>query len=220
MKLKITTIIALGVIAITSCSNPQASASKVEVSQNKISETPKESTPVTIEDLLLLKKTLLWTEEDDKYLKMAGDVLEPQLDDVLDVWYGYVGGNEHLVYYFNSHGKPSGDYLGKVRVRFKQWVLDLCNRKYDQEWLNYQNEIGLRHTTKKGQTDKVENTPNIVNYRYMMAFIYPITVTIKPFLEKGNKTPEEIEKMHNAWFKAVVLSDILWTKPYIKENHF
>ncbi len=64
----------------------------------------------------LLKKTLLWSEEDDTHLKMAGKVLESQLDDVLDVWYGYVGSNEHLVYYFNSNGKPDGDYLGKVVV--------------------------------------------------------------------------------------------------------
>ena len=105
-------------------------------------------------------------------------------------------------------------------MRFKQWILDLCNSNYDQEWLDFQNEIGLRHTSKKGQTDQVANTPSIVNYRYMMAFIFPITVTIKPFLAKGGNTPEEVEKMYNAWFKAVVLSDILWTKPYIKENHF
>lgn len=210
---------ATGIIALASCSNPQTTEKESTQDKTNVVETAEE-TPVTLEDLNLIKETLLWSEEDDTYLKMAGEVLEPQLDDVLDVWYGYVGGNEHLVYYFNSQGKPNSDYLGKVRVRFKQWVLDLCNSEYDQEWLNYQNEIGLRHTTKKGQTDNVKNTPNIVHYRYMIAFIYPITATIRPFLAKGGKTPEEVEKMHNAWFKAVVLSDILWTKPYLKENHF
>jgi len=220
MKLTYKTFLVAVVTILVSCSTPQATETKKDDGQKTTVHTPKKSTPVTLEDLTLLKKTLLWSDEDDTYLKMAGEVLEPQLDEVLDVWYGYVGGNEHLVYYFNSHGKPSGDYLGKVRVRFKQWVLDLCNSKYDQEWLNYQNEIGLRHTSKKGQTDHVKNTPSVVHYRYMMAFIYPITATVKPFLAKGGKTPEEVEKMHNAWFKAVVLSDILWTKPYIKERHF
>ena len=220
MKLTAKTLLVTGIIALGSCTNSQTSETKPVKNQTNVIETPKETLPVSMEDLVLLKKTLLWSEEDDTYLKMAGEILEPQLDDVLDVWYGYVGGNEHLVSYFNSHGKPNSDYLGKVRVRFKQWVLDLCNSEYDQEWLNYQNEIGLRHTSKKGHTDQVENTPSIVNYRYMMAFIYPITATIKPFLAKGGKTPEEVDKMHNAWFKAVVLSDILWTKPYIKENHF
>jgi hypothetical protein len=187
--------------------------------QKKIVPT-KEPEPVTIEELDLLKKTLLWSDEDDKYLKIAGNVLESQLDDVLDVWYGYVGSNPHLVYYFNSNDKPSAEYLAKVRARFKQWILDLCNKPYDQEWLNFQNEIGLRHTSKKGETDNVKNTPEIVHYRYMMAFIYPITATIKPFLAKKGHSQEEVDKMHNAWFKAVVLSDILWTKPYIKEGQF
>ncbi len=128
--------------------------------------------------------------------------------------------NEHLVYYFNSNDKPSPEYLSKVRKRFKQWVLDICNKPFDQEWLDYQNEIGLRHTYKKGKTDNVKNTPSIVNYRYMVAFIYPITATIKPFLAKKGHSQEDIDKMHNAWFKAVVLSDILWTKSYIKEGKF
>lgn len=31
--------------------------------------------PVTLQDLSLLKKTLLWSDDDDRYLKMAGEVL-------------------------------------------------------------------------------------------------------------------------------------------------
>lgn len=105
---------------------------------------------ITIDELNLLKATLLWSEDDDKYLNMAGSVLETQLDDVLDVWYGYVGANPHLVYYFNSNDKPSPEYLAKVRERFKQWILDICYKPFDQKWLDYQNEIGLRHNHKKG----------------------------------------------------------------------
>jgi hypothetical protein len=79
-----------------------------------------EKSPITIQDLNLLKKTLLWSGEDDRYLKMAGDVLKDQTNDVLNLWYGYVGGNEHLVYYFakkrsTQHGLPLGS-SGKVRT--------------------------------------------------------------------------------------------------------
>lgn len=209
--MKTHTNILLGILLATTISTSCA--------QEKMATTQKYE-PVTIEELALLKKTLLWSAEDDRYLKMAGEVLEDQLDDVLDVWYGYVGANHHLVYYFNSNEKPSADYLAKVRLRFKQWVLDLCHKPYDQDWLDYQHEIGLRHTSKKGKTDQVKNTPKIVHYRYMMAFVYPITVTIKPFLSKKGHSDEDVEKMYNAWFKAVVLSDILWTKPYIKDGKF
>lgn len=88
--------------------------------------------PVTLEDLALLKKTLLWSDNDDRYLKMVGDVLKDQINEVLDLWYGYVGSNEHLVYYFTEDGQPNMDYLNAVRTRFGQWIIDLCTKPYDQ----------------------------------------------------------------------------------------
>lgn len=176
--------------------------------------------PVTLEDLALLKKTLLWTADDDRYLKMASDVLKDQTNDVLDLWYGYVGSNEHLVYYFTKDGQPNMDYLTAVRARFGQWIIDLCTKPYDQDWLNYQHEIALRHhSTKKNKTDGVDAVP-IIHYRYMVAFIYPITATIKSFLGKKGHSQSDIEGMHNAWFKAVTLTVILWTYPFINKGEF
>jgi hypothetical protein len=32
-----------------------------------------------------------------------------------------------------------------VKRRFVQWVIDTCARPRDAAWLNYQEEIGLRH---------------------------------------------------------------------------
>jgi hypothetical protein len=179
-----------------------------------------ENSPVTLKDLELLKKTLLWSEEDDKYLKMAGEVLKDQVDAILDLWYGYVGSHEHLVHYFTTDSKPNADYLSAVRARFGQWIMDLCQRTYDQTWLNYQYEIAKRHhSTKKNQTDGIKSVP-IVHYRYMIAFIYPITVTIKSFLAKKGHSQSDIEGMHNAWFKAVTLTAILWTYPYVNKDEF
>ncbi|MEM2037246.1 MAG: protoglobin domain-containing protein, partial [Candidatus Caldarchaeum sp.] len=56
--------------------------------------------PVSDDEFKLLKKTVLFTDEDINYLRMAGDVLKDQVDDVLDLWYGWVGSHPHLVYYF------------------------------------------------------------------------------------------------------------------------
>jgi hypothetical protein len=39
--------------------------------------------PVTADDVELLKQTLLWSAEDDRYLRLAGEVLADQVDDVL-----------------------------------------------------------------------------------------------------------------------------------------
>ncbi len=173
--------------------------------------------PVSPEDFEFLKQAVLFTEEDEKYLRMAGEVLADQVEEILDLWYNFVGSHEHLVYYFtDGQGNPNSDYLAAVRRRFGQWILDTCNRPYNQDWLNYQHEIGLRHhRSKKNQTDNVQSVPNI-SHRYMTAFIYPITATIKPFLAKKGHSAEEVDKMHQAWTKSVVLQVALWSYPYVK----
>lgn len=177
--------------------------------------------PVTLKELEELKKAVLFSAEDEKYLKMAGEVLKDQIDAVLDLWYGFVGSHPHLVYYFSGpDGKPDANYLEAVRKRFGQWILDTCTRPYDQTWLNYQHEIGLRHhRTKKNKTDNVRSVPH-VPLRYLIAFIYPITATIKPFLAKKGHSPDEVDKMHQAWFKSVTLQVALWSYPYAKDGDF
>ncbi len=177
--------------------------------------------PLSMEDLDRLKQTVLFTEEDEKYLHLAGEVLQDQVEAVLDVWYSFVGSHPHLLYYFSRpEGQPIEDYLAPVRKRFAQWILDTCDRAYDQAWLDYQQEIGLRHTrAKKNLTDHVQAVSHI-GLRYLIAFIYPITATIKPFLANKGHSSEEVEKMHQAWFKSVVLQVTLWSYPYVKEGDF
>jgi hypothetical protein len=176
--------------------------------------------PVSVADLDLLKKTVLFTAEDEKNLKLAGQVLQDQTNEVLDLWYGFVGSNEHLIKYFGKNGQPNMDYLTAVKARFEQWIMDLCTKPYDQIWLNYQHEIALRHhSSKKNKTDNVDAEP-IIHYRYLVAFIFPITATIKSFLAKKGHDVETVEAMYAAWFKAVTLTVILWTYPYINKNEF
>ncbi|MCX9192859.1 protogloblin ApPgb [Carbonactinospora thermoautotrophica] len=179
----------------------------------------KASSPVTEEDLSLLLSTLLWTEEDERALRRAGEVLADQVERILDVWYGYVGSHPHLVHYFaGPDGKPIDEYLARVRSRFEQWVRDLCQRPRDRAWLDYQEEIALRHTrTKKNHTDGVEAAPEIP-LRYMIAFIYPITATIREFLAAKGDPEETVEAMYQAWFKSVVLSMTLWARPYVEQR--
>jgi hypothetical protein len=179
--------------------------------------------PLSLGELDLLERTVMFTEEDVRYLRMAGDVLEGQTGEILDLWYGFVGDNQHLLHYFSDaeSGEPDSEYLARVRERFARWILDTCRRPYDQEWLDYQHEISLRHTrAKKNQTDRAYGTPEQIPLRYLVAFIYPITATIKPFLANAGHSPEEVDKMHDAWFKSVVLQVTLWSQPYVKEGSF
>ncbi|MCW5934701.1 MAG: protogloblin ApPgb [Fimbriimonadia bacterium] len=178
--------------------------------------------PLSMSDLDLLKKTVLLSEEDVKALRMSRDVLEDQVEEILDVWYGFVGSNEHLLISFSSRkdNKPIGDYLQAVRKRFGQWILDTASANYDQKWLDYQFEIGRRHhRQKKNKTDGVDATDHIP-FRYIIALVIPITLTLKPFLANKGHRPEEVEKMHTAWLKSVTLQTILWSYPYVNSGDF
>lgn len=178
------------------------------------------TSPVSVKELDLLKKTVLFDDADVANLRRMGTILESRIDALLDVWYGFVGGNEHLLHYFTSGGVPNGAYLQAVRARFGQWVRDTCNRSYDQEWLDYQYEVALRHhRAKKNITDGVNSVP-IIHYRYIVAFIVPLTLTVRPFLAEGGVSDSDIDEMMASWLKALTLTAILWTYPYVTEGGF
>ncbi|OYU93812.1 MAG: protogloblin ApPgb [Burkholderiales bacterium PBB5] len=178
--------------------------------------------PFTLADLASLKRTLLFTDEDSRYLRMSKSILADQTEAILDVWYGFVAATPELVVYFrnNTTGAPDGAYLGAVRQRFGQWIADTADARYDQAWLDYQYEIGLRHTTpNKNKTDKADSVP-LVNFRYLSALPIPVTATLKPFLAKKGAPAADVEKMHAAWVKSVLMQTILWSHPYIKDGQF
>lgn len=178
--------------------------------------------PLSDQDFADLQATLLLGEADLRALRLAHEVLQDQVEDVLDVWYGFVGGQPHLVRYFaGSTGAPDAAYLAAVRKRFGAWILDTTAARYDRDWLDYQYEIGLRHTrVKKNQTDGVRSTAEVIHLRYLIAFIVPLSVTMRPFLAKKGHPPEEVEAMHQAWFKAVTLTATLWAQPYLQAADF
>ncbi len=178
--------------------------------------------PYTLQELEALKKTMLFTDEDVRYLRMSKAILADQTEAVLDVWYGFVASTPELVIFFknNKTGAPDGAYLGAVRKRFGQWILDTADANYDQAWLDYQYEIGLRHTAPhKNQTDKADSAPS-VNFRYLSALTIPVTTTLKPFLAKKGASATDVDKMHAAWVKSVLMQTILWSHPYVREGRF
>lgn len=178
--------------------------------------------PYTLADLQALQKSLLFTEEDVKALRQSKAILADQTDAILEVWYGFVGATPELVHFFSNAktGKPEGAYLEAVRKRFVLWVLDTADANYDQRWLDWQYEIGLRHhRTKKNKTDRAPSVAQ-VNFRYIPALTIPITTTLKPFLARKGASAADVEKMHAAWVKSVLMQSILWSQPYIKDGAF
>lgn len=178
--------------------------------------------PLSDTEFSLIKQTVLLGEDDLQHLRRAGEVLADQIEAVLDVWYGFVGGHPHLLTYFSgASGAPSAEYLSAVRRRFGQWIRDTTAAKFDRAWLDYQYEIGLRHTRlKKNQTDGVASAAPVIHMRYLVGFIVPLTVTVKPFLAMKGHSAEEVEQMHQAWFKAVTMTALLWSQPYVAAQDF
>ena len=171
--------------------------------------------PVTVTDLERLKQSTGFTAQDEHYLRMAGEVLADQTKALVERWRAEIAKSPHLAKHSkDAEGKPITRYSENSRLRFQQWILDTCLRPYDQDWLNYQQEIALRHTSvKKNKTDGVESTPYIP-LRDIIGFIAVMNETIKPFLAANGHTAEDVEKMHTAWCKSVQLQIALWAEPY------
>jgi Protoglobin len=172
--------------------------------------------PVSIQELESLKITLGWTDEDQRYLQLAGEVLEDQTKTIVDHWRkGIIASIPNLARHSRTpENEAIPDYLAKSGLRFQQWILDTCFRPYDQNWLNYQHEIALRHmTTKKNKVDGVRSTP-YVPLRDIMAFISVMNETVKAYLAAKGHPTQDIEKMHRAWCKSMQLQIALWAQPY------
>lgn len=170
------------------------------------------SSTLSLRDLVLLKRMLLFTREDERYLQMAGEILSDQAEVILDIWYDHMVANDYLAHYFTKDGQPDADYLNSLRPRFGDWIRQLCQPSRNNQWSKYEEAIAQRFREQPISAMGLDDIP-VVFLRYLVTFIYPVTNAIRPFLGKHGHQPEDIEKMHQAWFKAVSLSVILWTYP-------
>lgn len=201
-----------------------------EILQHTIMTTPQERTsgyaygrversPVSLDELRKLMDTAGLDDAAVRALREAGEILAPHAEAMVDSWRSVIGGQEHLAKWFHGpDGKPDDTYKAAVKPRFVRWVADLCTRPFDQAWLDYQHEIGLRHTpAKKNQTDGAA-TPPVVPLRYLIAFAARVTDTARDQLKQAGVDGPRLERMHSAWTKAVILSVTLWSKPYTRED--
>ncbi len=173
--------------------------------------------PVLIQDLERLKISAGFGEEDERYLRVAGNVLADQTSQIVKHWRnGIIAGIPNLARHSRTpQGNAIPEYLANSNRRFEQWILDTCLRPYDQDWINYQHEIALRHTaSKKNKVDGVRST-TYVPLRDVLGFVAVMNETIKPYLATKGHSAEEVDKMHRAWCKSMQLQMALWIGPYL-----
>ena len=175
--------------------------------------------PVSLEELRQLEATVGWSTEDAAVLERHGQLFRDKAEQMVDSWRAVIGAQPHLAkWFFGPDGKPDDDYKARVKQRFVQWVLDACFRPHDQAWLDYQQEIGLRHTPeKKNQTDGAQ-TPPLVPLRFLMGFGPVVAITTRKFFVEAGIRDEELNNLQDAWAKAVQLQITLWSRPYVKEG--
>jgi hypothetical protein len=175
------------------------------------------TSPVSLQEFEALKISAGFTEEDELYLRLAGEVLADQTELIVHQWRSVIIASiPNLSRHSRTfEGNPIPEYAANSNLRFQQWILDTCLRPYDQDWINYQQEIALRHTSvKKNQTDGVHST-SYVPFRDIIAFIPVMNETLKPYLAAKGHSAGEVDKMHRAWCKSIQLQLALWARAYM-----
>lgn len=178
--------------------------------------------PVSMPHWERMQEAALFGADDVAALRRSKAILEPRVNDILDVWYGFVGSKPFLLDQFTDRSthQPDADYLAKVRVRFCQWILDTAEAQYDETWLRWQVEIGRRHhRVGKNKTDGA-NATALVPFSYLVPLAQPIVQTLRPFLEGTGEPSSVVDAMQDAWRKSVLLQVTLWSFPYIVEGDF
>lgn len=169
---------------------------------------------LTENELKQLEQTAGWTTEDANVLRKHGELFRRQAEAMVDSWRAVIGAQPHLSqWFFDSQGQPDDDYKARVKQRFVQWVVDVAMRSHDRDWINYQEEIGLRHTpAKKNKTDD-KHSPPLVPLRYLLGLV-PVVLPVRQFFASEVTDENELIALERAWMKAVLLHITLWVRPY------
>lgn len=174
--------------------------------------------PLSTEDLMHLEEAVGWTEADSDLLQKHAELFRAHAEQMVDAWREVIGSQEHLSKWFaGPNGKPDDDYKARVKRRFVQWVIDVAIRPHDRRWLNYQEEIGLRHTPEKKNKTDAGHTAPLVPLRYLLAFV-PVVSEVRRFLEVDISDQGELSAVERAWRKVVQLHVTLWSRPYTRDG--
>jgi hypothetical protein len=174
------------------------------------------SSPLTLEDLERLKAVVGLTPDDEQALIEAARVLVDQADDMVTAYRKRLGELPFMrAYSGHPDGTSNPEYNAASQPRFDRFIIDACTRPLDQDWLNYQHEIGLRHTrAKKTKTDHADSLDHIP-MRYLLAFTAVVIATARDYLAAGGASAEQVGRMHAAFTKSVMLHVTVWTRPYV-----
>jgi len=165
--------------------------------------------PVAWDEFEDLKRLVGFTDQDQELLLRAGEVIGPRLQELLGHWFGQLGPWIHPTF----RGPDMERYSATAGARFGRGILDGFTRTYDQYWLDYQQEVGLRHgRAKKNSTDGVDSVA-VVPFRHLLASVSVLSNIPEEFLE--GLQPTDAAGVRDAWSKSLFLQVVLWSRSYV-----
>jgi hypothetical protein len=177
--------------------------------------------PLSLTDLKRLKEAVWLTDEDEEALGEAAAILAGQADDMVSFYRARLGEQPWLAPYSgHPDGTPNPEYGEATKPRFDRWIIDACTRPLDQDWLDYQHEIGLRHTSAKKNKTENADSANQIPMRYLLAFTAVVIASSRDFLAAGGASGERLDRMHSAFTKSVMLHVTVWTRAYVDERNW
>jgi hypothetical protein len=192
----------------------QASAGAVSIPGYDYGTTRSAVSPVTEEELRHLEQAAGWTEKDAARLLRHQDLFRRHAGAMVDSWRGRIASQPELAqFFFGPDGKPDEFYKSRARERFVKWVVDVAVRPHDRDWLNYQEEIGLRHLPARKNAADGTHTPSLVPLRYLIGFI-PMVLPVEKFFADDLRDAEELQALQRSWTAALLLHVSLWVRPY------
>lgn len=167
--------------------------------------------PITLEELAQVEAAVDVQPQDAELLRRAEPLLAEHAMEMVTTWRGILGAKPFLAKY-SAHpdGTPNPDYAEASKPRFARWVSDVCLLPHDQAWLDQQYEIGRRHTSDaKNLTDDADSAP-FIPLRFVLGFIAP-TVRVGREVLSEQFSGAELDAVHDAWTRAVVLHVTIWS---------
>jgi hypothetical protein len=89
--------------------------------------------------------------------------------------------------------------------------MSLATRAPAQAWLDYQQEIGLRHTREKRTVTDSAPSPDHIPLRYLLAFTTVVITSARDYLAASGASEDGVTRMYAAFTKFVMLHVTVWT---------
>ncbi len=166
------------------------------------------------EEVELLLRISLFSQDDEHTLRQVWRILKGQTDDYLDVVLGVVAACPPLAgVLMGSVGNDGfGTSAETARQRFRRWLFETCTLPRDPPWLR---QLHARPPAPEASANRA-SAETLPHFRYLIALVYPVVATVRPFLAAGGRSDKEVERMQYALLKSILLQVALLAKLYIE----